>query len=299
MRIDFAARYKEVANLLQAPTKPVEGQTSEAFEQDLASLLAQPVDSTEVSPPKTEAYIPQQSLPDPMEELRASFRFEEPAMQMPPMTPAEPPGGVPVQGTEGPAVVKTPTVLEVKRVELPAIETGSIPQLGKAEIRDRLVETSKKFGVDPKLAQAVVSAESSFNIKAVSNDGHASKGLFQLLDSTGKHLMSKMEGPQEYDPFNPDLNMTLGTSYLRYLHDIFRTPTELPNKLQTRAAADGMSLEKLAVAAFNAGEGRVASAQVRSEKSGRDPAYYDHVAPFLPRSTREYVNRVVDGKKQF
>jgi soluble lytic murein transglycosylase-like protein len=162
------------------------------------------------------------------------------------------------------------------------------------------VAASAKLGLDPTLTQAVVSAESSFNVRAVSSDGHASKGLFQLLDSTGKTLMSRANTTgQTYDPFNPDMNIDLGTSYLRYLHDIFKADTKLPQQLQTRAAADGVSLEKFAVAAFNAGEGRVASAQSRSEKSGKDPAQYDHVAPFLPRSTREYVAKVVGGKKQF
>jgi len=197
--------------------------------------------------------------------------------------------------------VKTPTVLEVKRVEVPVnTEVSSIPQLGREEIRNRLVSAAQQAGLDPALTQAVVSAESSFNVRAVSNDGHASKGLFQLLDSTGHHLMSKAEeGSASYDPFNPDLNIKLGTNYLRYLHDIFKTPTELPNNLKTRAAADSVSLERFAVAAFNAGEGRVASAQSRSELLGKDPAYYDQVAPLLPRSTREYVKKVLEGKSSF
>lgn len=300
MRIDFAARYKEVQGLLQASTKPIKAQNDEAFEADLGSLLLQPAETTELPASKVETYTPKQVLQEPLDELRASLRLEEPMLQMPAMTPATPAEVVPVPAEAAPQSVKTPTVLEVKRVPLPAVNAQVIPQLDKQEIRDRLIATSKKIGVDPILAQAVVSAESSFNAKAVSNDGHASKGLFQLLDSTGKHLMSKTETEdKDYDPFNPDLNITLGTSYLKYLHDIFKTPTELPNQLQTRAAADNNSLERLAVAAFNAGEGRVASAQSRSERSGKDPAYYDHVAPFLPRSTREYVSKVVEGKKQF
>jgi soluble lytic murein transglycosylase-like protein len=178
--------------------------------------------------------------------------------------------------------------------------TVGIPQLNKEEIRGRLVSAASKMGLDPALTQSVVSAESSFNPRAVSRDGHASKGLFQLLDSTGQHLMSRADNStQDYDPFDPDLNINLGTSYLKYLHDIFRTNTDLPNNLKTRAAADATSLEKFAVAAFNAGEGRVASAQGRSEKIGKDPAHYDHVAPFLPRTTREYVSKVVGGKKLF
>ena len=305
MRIDFAARYKEVANLLNASTKPATEQvTDEAFEKDLGSLLSQPTETADVPAPKVQSkpisYEPRQSLPDPMDGLRASMQWNDASLETSPMTPVTPPEQL---YTEAPAdfpSVKTPTVLEVKRVEVPQIATSGIPQLGKEEIRERLVSVSKTVGIDPALAQAVVSAESSFNVKAVSNDGHASKGLFQLLDTTGRDLLSKTDvAATDYDPFNPDLNMKLGTSYLKYLHDIFRVPTELPQGLQTKAAANGESLEKLAVAAFNAGEGRVASAQGRTERSGKDPAYYDHVAPFLPRTTREYVTRVVEGKKLF
>jgi hypothetical protein len=302
MKIDFTARYKEVAGLLQASTKPATGQVDPAFEQDLGSLLLQPTETNDKKPRKTEAYVPKQSLRDPMDDIRASFKFGEPEQQITPLSPLTPADQVSGPGTPTVPAVKTPTVLEVKRVDLPATNQSSmgIPQLDKEAIRSRLVSAAAKLGLDPALTQSVVSAESSFNPRAVSRDGHASKGLFQLLDSTGRHLMSRADNAtQEYDPFDPDLNINLGTSYLKYLHDIFKTNTNLPNNLKTRAAADAASLEKFAVAAFNAGEGRVASAQGRSEKVGKDPAHYDHVEPFLPRTTREYVSKVVGGKKLF
>jgi hypothetical protein len=273
------------------------------FEQDLGSLLLQPTENTEVKTIPTGTYTTRQSPRDPIDDIRASFKFTEPDLQLTPLDPMTPEQQVSEPPTPQAPPVKTPTVFEVKRVELPAVAGGTsgvIPQLDKEAIQKRLVAASAKLGLDPALTQAVVSAESSFNVRAVSTDGHASKGLFQLLDSTGKTLMSRSNTmEQSYDPFNPDLNINLGTSYLRYLHDIFKTDTKLPQQLQTRAAADATSLEKFAVAAFNAGEGRVASAQNRSEKAGKDPAHYDHVAPFLPRSTREYVAKVVGGKKQF
>ena len=301
MKIDFAARYKEVADLLKASTKQATPQSDVAFERDLGSLLTQPPELTDLKGRATETYTPKQSLRDPMDDIRASFKFPEPELQMSPMLPMQPEERVSGPVTPGVPAVKTPTVLEVKRVEVPAgSQTAGIPQIDKQEIRNRLVSAATKLGLDPALTQSVVSTESSFNIRAVSNDGHQSKGLFQLLDSTGKTLMSRSDSQiGDYDPFNPDTNITLGTSYLRYLHDIFKTKTDLPNQLQTRAAADSKSLEKFAVAAFNAGEGRVASAQIRSEKVGKNPAHYDHVAPFLPRTTREYVTKVVEGKKLF
>jgi soluble lytic murein transglycosylase-like protein len=147
---------------------------------------------------------------------------------------------------------------------------------------------------------SVVKTESAFNPFAISSDGHASKGLFQLLDSTGKTLLDRAGTPDRtYNPFDPDLNIELGASYLKYLQGIFQTSTNLPNDHRTRAAADKASLEKLAVAAFNAGEGRVASAQHRAERAGKDPSQYEHVAPYLPDSTRTYVSRVISGKSLF
>lgn len=289
-----------------------------------------------------------------MDEVKASYRFHNPDLLMPDLAPLVPPETEAIPSENGGMSVKTPTLLEARRVTLeptrmmselqpqvssletllpkgpetlmslaptstasipsevnveakptagdttPRITNGLPPQLGQKEILSRLSVASQKMGLDPSLAMSVVKAESGFNVRAVSTDGHNSKGLFQLLDSTGKTILSRADNPDgDYDPFNPDLNIQLGTSYLRYLHDIFKTPTQLPGALSTKAAADEQSLEQLAVAAFNAGEGRVASAQLRSEKAGKDPAHYDNVAPFLPRSTREYVARVVRGKRLF
>jgi len=305
MKIDFAGRYKEVANLLQASTKSTTVVEDPAFEQDLGALLLQEPETTLKSgTPQVsngEVYQPRQSLKDPMDDIRASFKFPEPELQMTAVEPRQPPADVSEPLTPGTPEVKTPTVLEVRRVEVPVkAKVSSIPQLDGQEIRNRLVSAARQVGLDPALTQSVVKAESSFNVRAVSDDGHGSKGLFQLLDSTGQFLMSRAEGvPTKYDPFNPDLNIKLGTNYLKYLHYIFSAPTQLSNDLRTTAAADAASLEQFAVAAFNAGEGRVASAQTRSEMLGKDPSFYDQVAPLLPRSTREYVRRVVDGKGNF
>lgn len=338
MRINFGATYQEVQNLLKAPSKATNSQASAEFEQSLGSLLPQAAEVVD----KVDFKHTQSTTPKtPMEEVKASYRFNDPGLEMPGMEPLSPSEVAPMVPENGGVSVKTPTLLEVRRVDLtslsstasprtealftpgtpriteqrvaeltppvvevkpeqPKIVAEVPPQLGKNELLARLSMASEKLGLDPALTKSLVRAESGFNVRAVSTDGHASKGLFQLLDSTGKDLMSRADNvSRPYDPFDPDLNMELGTNYLRYLHDIFRTPTQLPNSYMTRSAADETSLERLAVAAFNAGEGRVASAQHRTEQAGKDPAHYDNVAPFLPRSTREYVARVVGGKKLY
>lgn len=298
MRIDFGASYKDISRLLKASSQPTSQVDGGSFEQDLQGATAQPAETLgDLPEPQVAAMVP--NTDRSTVDIRAMLRMPEPPQFM---TPATPRGGGVVDELVSSESVKTPTLLEVKRVQVEKTEVthGPVPNVVSQEVRARLRAMSEKIGLDPALSMSVVKAESSFNSKAVSQDGHASKGLFQLLDTTGKFLLSKAgDTDRKYDPFDPDLNMELGTSYLKYLHDIFRNSTELPNNLKTHKAVDETSLEKFAVAAFNAGEGRVASAQTRSEKAGRDPSHYDHVAPFLPRSTREYVSRVVGGKKLF
>lgn len=294
MRIDFGSHFKDISRLLRASASPAPTSEKGSFDGSLNSLLPQP-------PVNTEKASESPAQPGSHEDMRARYRFEEPALELPSVQPEMAPE-LPAQALETVAEgVKTPTVHQVKRIELASEPAGTpSPLIGQAEIRQKLQIAGQRFGINPSLAAAVVKTESGFNARAVSSDGHASKGLFQLLDSTGKDLLTRgghIDRP--YNPFDPDLNIELGTSYLRYLHDIFTSPTALPNDRSTKAAADDTSLEKLAVAAFNAGEGRVASAQARAQRAGKDPAHYDNVAPFLPASTREYVSRVVSSKKLF
>ena len=169
---------------------------------------------------------------------------------------------------------------------------------GSDDIRN-VIETAGKFhGIDPALGMAVATAESSLRPDAVSRDGFKSKGLFQLLDTTGKEMQTRMGMKEKYDPFDPALNAHLGVGYLRYLHDIFSDETDLGSNLHTVPVRSAGQLEKLAVAAFNAGEGNVAQAQARAKREGKDPTDYDAIKPFLPASTREYVTRVTNLRNE-
>ena len=86
---------------------------------------------------------------------------------------------------------------------------------------------ASEFGVDPSLVQAVISAESNFDPRAVSPKG--ARGLMQLMPSTASRFGVK-------DIFDPAQNISGGVRYLRYLLDLF-----------------GGDLV-LALAAYNAGE---------------------------------------------
>ncbi len=314
MKIDFNATYRELSRITKASLKRQDGTTPESKFPNLLSGVSP--QSTQLS--KNIEELPAKlstgsiSIADsfPRASLKALLPNQK-IEELGRLTPLDP---RPDQVKDAAPRVKTPALLSVRRVDTreegDSLSTASAPDepraslaapvVSKAEVNysDVIVEAGKKHGVDPSLSLSVALAESSLNPKAVSSDGLESKGLFQLLDSTGKHLLERSGEQGPYDPFNPQLNVDLGVGYLRYLHDLFSKDSELPNKLRTSAAANSSSLEKLAVAAFNAGEGRVASAQQRAQSAGLDPSVYENVEPYLPETTKEYVKKVQRGKRE-
>lgn len=214
--------------------------------------------------------------------------------------------------SEGKAVVKEP----IASVNAPAsqdeainrapiIRTAQImrsssspaPQYDRASIEEIISRAGNYHGIDTNLSLAVAEAESSFRIKAVSQDGHETKGLFQLMDSTGKEMLARLGLKHDYDPFNPQLNAHLGIGYLKHLQDLLQEPTLLNNGLRLSPVKNSDDLEKLALASFNAGIGRVARAQKKAEKAGLDPTSWDDVRNFVPEITKRYVDRVTSRRE--
>ena len=190
-----------------------------------------------------------------------------------------------------------PKIFSVKKTQ-EAPPKPLLPPVNTARVREDELEkiigaAGRHHGIDPSLSVAVAKAESSLKINAVSRDGHHSKGVFQLLDKTGKAMMQRLKHEGEYNPFDPKLNAHLGVGYLRRLHDLFSKSSNLGFNLRTEPVKSVADLEKVSVAAFNAGEGNVARAQRLAREAGKDPSSYDAIAPHLPASTRTYVDRVL------
>ena len=95
---------------------------------------------------------------------------------------------------------------------------------------DMIAKVAKEQKVEPALLHAVVLAESAYNPRAKSRKG--AMGLMQLMPDTGKRYGIT-------DLLNPIKNLTAGAKYLRDLLAMFGND------------------KKLAVAAYNAGEGAV------------------------------------------
>lgn len=93
---------------------------------------------------------------------------------------------------------------------------------------------ASRYGVDASLVRAVMRNESGFNPHAVSPKG--AQGLMQLMPGTAASMGVN-------DPFDPEQNIAGGVGYLRHCLDCF--DHNVP----------------LAVAAYNAGPGRVSRSQ--------------------------------------
>jgi len=74
---------------------------------------------------------------------------------------------------------------------------------------DEIVETSRRYGIDPVMVLSVVKVESGFDEDAVSPAGAI--GLMQLMRSTASWLS------KDLDPKDPLQNIELGVMYLAHL----------------------------------------------------------------------------------
>jgi soluble lytic murein transglycosylase-like protein len=116
---------------------------------------------------------------------------------------------------------------------------------------DQLIRTNgTRFGVDPYLVFLVIEQESHFRTRALSPKG--AQGLMQLMPGTARRFAVRR-------PFDPVENIRGGTRYLKELLTMFKGRVDL------------------ALASYNAGEGRVIG-------------YGNKVPPF--QETQNYVKRI-------
>jgi soluble lytic murein transglycosylase-like protein len=121
-----------------------------------------------------------------------------------------------------------------------------------ADVSGLVNDIAARHDVEPSLVDSVIQVESNYNPYAISPKG--AMGLMQLIPGTARRFGVS-------DTFAPEQNIEGGVRYLKYLMELY--------------SGD----EKLALAAYNAGEGAVAK--------------YKGVPPYP--ETRNYVYQV--GKR--
>lgn len=127
------------------------------------------------------------------------------------------------------ARVVAPAVIEARPAgEIPE-ETKAAPQ--PSTFREAIEQVALQNALPVQLIHSVIKVESNYNPHAISSKG--ALGLMQLIPSTARRFGVS-------NAFNPMENLQGGAAYLRYLLDLFKGDY------------------KLALAAYNAGEGAVA-----------------------------------------
>ena len=131
--------------------------------------------------------------------------------------------------------------------------------------------------LDPALIAGVIYTESRFRDQT----SHAgAKGLMQLLPSTADDIARKSGGTAfvQGDLADPQVNISYGTYYLRYL--------------LSRYGGNVV----LAVAAYNAGEGKVDEWIFAARRRGED---FDHTRHIPFPETRHYVQQVLEMRGKY
>lgn len=124
-----------------------------------------------------------------------------------------------------------------------------------------IVDSSRRYSVDPLLIYSQMHQESSFHIRATSNKG--ASGLMQLMPATARRF-----GVTSI--YDPKQNIDAGVRYMRWLLDTFNGDVVL------------------ALAGYNAGEGAVM-------KYGWNVPPYRETQEYVRRITSRY-NAITDGR---
>jgi soluble lytic murein transglycosylase len=137
--------------------------------------------------------------------------------------------------------------------------------------REAVMAQTARAGVDPAYVYGLIRQESRFVMDARSHAG--ASGLMQLMPATARWTAKRLGVPYTPGSINDrDLNLRLGTGYLKLLLDDFE------------------GSQALAAAAYNAGPGRP-----RRWRNGPElePAMWAETIPF--NETRDYVKKVLSN----
>ena len=131
---------------------------------------------------------------------------------------------------------------------------------GNVLIDSYIVDSSRRYGIDPLLIYSQMHQESSFKLTATSNKG--ASGLMQLMPATARRLGVT-------NIYDPKQNIDGGVKYMRMLLDMFGQDVNL------------------ALAGYNAGEGAVM-------KYGNQIPPYNETQEYVRRISARYSS-ISDG----
>jgi membrane-bound lytic murein transglycosylase F len=178
------------------------------------------------------------------------------------------------------SVVKRVDVTGGELPKLVSVEKGSEtdPQLALDPALELFIKEhgatvkrqAARYGFDWRLILAMVKQESRYATEALSEKG--ASGLMQLMPTTGEEVARCLS---LQDVEHPENNIKGGIFYLKTLYGLFQGVEE-PDRI------------KLALAAYNAGIGRVYDAQELAAYLNENPARWTAVRDALPLLSKRY-----------
>jgi hypothetical protein len=209
---------------------------------------------TEFIPPVLNAKKSRKATPN--NKLIQKTAMVQPAQPKPLLQPKTRPMGV----TEGLADRETPRPQYNPSLKLTANSQMKGFTTGDLLIDSFIVDSSRRYGIDPLLIYSQMHQESSFKLRATSPKG--ASGLMQLMPGTAR----RMGVANIYDPKQ---NIEGGVKYMRFLLDMFNGDISL------------------ALAGYNAGEGAVM-------RYGNQIPPYNETQEYVRRISARY-NSISDG----
>jgi len=194
-------------------------------------------------------------------EVASELRLLLPPEERPPLRIVPPPR-TPAEVRPRPAPPPQPAPAAQQEVWRKRMENRPLPR-GSQHYVDRLKPIFRAQGIPPELVW-VAEVESTFNPQARSPVGAV--GLFQFMPATARQYGLALE-PQD-ERMQPEKSALAAARYLRYLHGRFGS-------------------WDLALAAYNAGEGRVGRLLRADNATG-----FTDISPKLPAETQMYVPRI-------
>lgn len=127
---------------------------------------------------------------------------------------------------------------------------------------DIIRKYASELGWDWRMLAAVIYQESKFSINSTSHRG--AKGLMQVMPQTARYY-------EIDDLLDPEKNIKAGTSHLKRLQ-----------RLYAKSGMESLEMVKFTLAAYNAGEGRVADCRNFAESRDVNKNVWDDIVNIIP-----------------
>ena len=126
-----------------------------------------------------------------------------------------------------------------------------------------------ELGWDWRMLAAVIYQESKFSINSVSHRG--AQGLMQVMPRTAKHYDIE-------DLLDPETNIKAGTLHLKRLQ-----------RLYAKSGMESIEMVKFTLAAYNAGEGRIADCRNFAESRQADKNCWEDIVSLIPQMREDSI----------